>query len=286
VTPALAALLSLAALGADLPAPATPADLAGARSLAIGATLAMPGGNDGMFVNAAALAARRRYAVETQFVQERVGSTRAWQAAQVSVVDSETAAFTGGLAYTRVSQGTYTGNLFHLAAAGALGGGVLAGVTAKYLDLSSGTGTGSGIGVTTVDLSLYYQPVPLVAVGVAGYNLIPVGHVGQVPRAFGMGFAVGDDQRVRLAADWRRDLQRAGKPTDLWAFGAEALVLEMFPVRAGYVRDGTRGGTSWSVGSGLVSSQGLALDLSYRQSITAPDDRTFAAALKIFIPAH
>jgi hypothetical protein len=281
--PTLVLLGAALATRADPPAPATSADLDGARALALGASRATPGGNEGIFLNAATLAARRRYELDTQFLQERLGSTRIRQWGQISVVDSETSAVTGGVAYTRMSLGTATGNLIHVAMAGPLGGGLYAGTTVKYLDLRSASGS---VSAATADAGLYYQPTSLIGIGVAGYNLVPVGHVAEVPRAVGSGIAVGDDQRVRLSADWRRDLQRTGKASDLWAFGAEALLLDMFPARAGYVRDGTRGDTSWSVGTGVVSAQGLALDLAYRQSVTDPQDRTFAVALKIFVPLH
>jgi hypothetical protein len=65
--------------------------------------------------------------------------------------------------------------------------------------------------------------------------------------------------------------------------GAEALLGELVPVRAGWMKDETLGGSWWSVGAGLVTRSGVALDIAYRQSIDDPSARTIAAALKLFL---
>jgi hypothetical protein len=120
---------------------------------------------------------------------------------------------------------------------------------------------------------------------VAGYNLVPIGDEVQAPRGMGAGLSVGDDRRFHLAGDWRRDFERTGKGTDSWMAGAEILLGDTAPVRGGFLKDGTRGARFWSAGVGLVSSSGVALDVSYRQSVEAPFDRTVALAIKIFVHA-
>ena len=274
----LAAAAGVAA-AADPPLPPSAADLTGARALALAAYRGLAGGNEGILLNPAALAARRRYTVEFQYLQERLGGAREAQALQGSVVDSETMGATGGLAYTRLLEGPTTGNLYHLALAAPVGGGLYAGVTGKFLDLTGAGGEREG--AATVDAGLLWQASQLVAVGVAGYNLVPVNHPADAPRGAGAGISVGDEQRFHVAADWRTDWDRVGHRTDSWAVGAELLLGDLVPVRAGFLKDGTRGARFWSGGLGLVTTGGLAVDLSYRQSLTDPLDRTFGAALKL-----
>lgn len=279
---ALALLAPTGAGAATPPADPSLADIEGARALALAAYRGVPGGNDGMFANAAALAARRRYSIEGQFFQEDLADGGRWQWFQVSVVDSQTSAATGGLAYTRVLSGPAIGNLYHLALAGPVGGGLYLGATGKYLDVH--TGSGRTLAAPTADVGLYWQVSQLVGLGVAGYNLFTTGSEIQAPRAMGAGISVGDERRFHLLADWRRDFERTGKGTDAWMAGAEVLLADMVPVRAGFLRDGTRGGSFWSAGAGIVSSGGVALDAAWRQSVQAPRDRSLGVALKIFIP--
>lgn len=279
----LAAAAALQARAGDPATPPTSADLEGARSLAVAASRGLPGGNDGLFTNAAALAARRRYAVELQYLENRLDGARSWQWFQASVVDSETSAFTGGFAYTRLLAGSATGNLYHLAAAAPVGAGLFAGLTGKYLGLTSADGHRTG--AATVDAGLYWQASQMVGFGVAGYNLVPIGNRLEASPAVGAGMSVGDGRRFQLAADWRRDFERKGKAADAWSAGAELLLADALPVRAGWLRDDVRGGSFWSAGLGYVAAgAGLGVDLAYRQGIEAPKDRTFVAALKITIP--
>ncbi|MBI5067890.1 MAG: hypothetical protein HZB56_06595 [Deltaproteobacteria bacterium] len=278
----LAALVSSTALAGEPAAPPSAADLTGARSLSLGAGIGITGGNEGMFTNPGTLAARRRYAMEAQYLDDRLDGARRWQWAQGSVVDSETSPVTGGFAYARIFAGEATGSLYHLAMASPVSGGLYAGVTGKYLSIDSATGRKTR--AVTVDAGLYWQASQLVGLGVAGYNLVPIGNRQDAAPGMGAGFSVGDGRRFLLAGDWRRDFERAGKSADAWAAGAEVMLLDALPLRAGWQRDEIRRGSFWSAGLGFVAAgAGVAVDLAYRQGIEAPRDRTAMAALKIFI---
>lgn len=278
----LAAVVTVPALAGEPAAPPTTADLTGARSLALGAGIGITGGNEGMFTNPGALAARRRYAIEAQYLDGRLDGARRWQWAQGSVVDSETSAVTGGFAYSRMFAGEATGSLYHLALAAPLGGGLHAGATGKYLSLTSAAGQKTR--AATVDAGIYWQASQLVGFGVAGYNLVPIGNRQDASPGLGVGFSVGDGRRFLLAGDWRRDFERAGKAADAWAAGAEVMLLDALPLRAGWQKDDIRRGSFWSAGLGYVAAGvGVAVDLAYRQGIEAPRDRTAMAAVKMFI---
>jgi F0F1-type ATP synthase assembly protein I len=264
---------------AEPPLPPTPADLVGARGLALAAYRGLATGNDGMFTNAATLAVRRRYSVELQYLLDRQGPVTAWQWFQASVVDSETTAVTGGFAYTRVVDGASSGNLYHVPLAGNVAGGLYAGLTGKYLDLRGPV----RIQAATLDLGLYWQASSLVGFGAAAYNVIPIGKDADAPLGWGAGLHVGDDRRFNVAVDWRADEERRGQVTHSFAAGAELLVAELVPLRAGWLRDETRGASWWAAGVGVLVGTVAAIDLSYRQGIERPDDRGAAAAVKLFI---
>jgi hypothetical protein len=260
--------------------PPTSADLVGARGLALGGYRGLPTGNDGMFTNAASLAARKRFAFELQYLLDRQGDTRAWQWFQGSVVDSETSVVTGGFAYTRVVDGLSSGSLYHLPVALPVGGGLYAGATGKLLDLHN---TAGKTRIGNVDASLYWQAANSVGMGLAAYNLVPTGKKQEAPLAYGAGLHVGDGRRYNVVFDWRGDQERRGKLTNAFAAGGELLVSDMVPVRAGWLKDDTRGASWWSAGLGLVSATGVAIDLTYRQGIDHRDDRTLAVGLKLFL---
>jgi hypothetical protein len=279
---AAAALVEAPAARAQaVPVPAGIPDLIGARGLSLGAYRGLAAGNDGIFTNVASLAARRRYSIETQWLLDRDGADNALQAYTVSAVDSETGAATGGFAYTRVLSGPWVGSLFHVPIAFPVSDGLFLGVTPKYQSLDGPFA--DRMRAANVDAAAFWQATSLIALGFSGYNLLDSGHRQIQPRAVGAGVSIGDERRFHVAADWRGDLQRKGKLSNLFAVGGEVLVGDYVPLRASYVRDETRNANFWSTGLGIVTAQGFAIDLGYRQGIDDPHDRTFAAALKLFL---
>jgi hypothetical protein len=280
---AAAAAALAAAAGAraaeDPVLPPTVANLTGPRSASLGASLGLAGGNEGIFLNAASLAARPRYSIETHYLVERAGSRNAAQYLSGSVVDSQMGAWTAGFAYTRVAGGPSIGNAMHVALATRLSSAVLAGVTGKYLRLDGA----EDVNAATVDASLFVGLGQRVSVGVTGFNLVDVNHPQQAPLGLGAGVAIGDDRSFHLTGDWRGDWDRRDELTHSWGAGLEYLAGTYFPLRGGYVRDGTREVDWWTAGVGLVSTSGLALDVAYRQSLDDPSDRLIGVAVKLFL---
>jgi hypothetical protein len=130
-------------------------------------------------------------------------------------------------------------------------------------------------------------------VGVTGYNLVPVSNVLAAPLGMGAGLAVGSDRSFQVTGDWRTEFDDRGEAagqarrrgSNRWAVGAEALVLNLIPLRAGWMKDEILDTSWWSAGVGLVSGNGVALDVGYRQSIEDPKARIVAATLKLFVNA-
>jgi opacity protein-like surface antigen len=298
--PAIVLLAALVAAGLPAAAaadhnpllPPTAADLGGSRSVALGAALGLAGGNEGIFLNAASLAARRRYTIESFWLLERWDGHDAGQFLSLTTVDSQLSSVAGGVSYTRVASGPAIGNVFHVALATRVAGSLFAGVTGKYLALSgselrpeTGQRLPAEIRAGTADASLFLRLGRLLSIGVAGYNLVDVNHPEQAPRGAGAGVGIGDDRRFHLTADWRADFERRVERTDAYAFGGEWLFAGNFPLRAGFLNDDTRDARWWSAGIGYVSTGGFALDLSYRQSTRDASDRLFGVGLKFFLVA-
>jgi hypothetical protein len=278
----LSLALCTAARAADpIPAGGIP-DIVGPRSLGLAASIGAASGNDGLYVNPGAIAARRRYAIEGGAFFDRRGAETVDRFLGGSIVDSESSPVTAGVSYLRAQKGLYTGNLVHFALAGPLTEGFFLGVGGKYLSLEGPRKTTA----VTADAGVLWQVVELLSVGVSGYNLVPVGNKLAAPMGMGAGLAVGSDRSFQVTGDWRSDFDRLGNKTaNRWAAGAEALLLDLIPVRAGWMKDEVLDTSWWSAGVGIVTPTGVALDVGYRQSIEDPKARTIAATLKFFVNA-
>ncbi|HVI93617.1 MAG TPA: hypothetical protein VM753_06410 [Anaeromyxobacter sp.] len=278
----VAAVLSSAASwaeAADLPAPGGVPDVVGPRALALSAGIGLASGNDGLFLNPAALAARKRYSVETDAIFDRRGATTVAELFGGSVVDSLTGPVTAGMSYLRAFGGNYEGNLIHLSLAGPILEGLYLGATGKWYSLHGAQAASAA----TIDAGLFWQVAEYVSVGAAGYNLVPVSNPLIAPRGYGAGLTIGSDRVAQVTADWRADLDRGDKTTNRYGVGGEVLLGGLVPLRGGFARDETIGATWWSVGAGFITRGGVGIDVGYRQDVNAPSARTIAAALKLFL---
>jgi hypothetical protein len=295
-TPALLAslLLAGAARAADpVPVGGIP-DLVGPRGLALGASVGAASSNEGLYVNPGAVAARKRYSIEGGALFDRRGADTVGRFFGGSIVDSESSPVTAGVSYLRAQKGPYEGSLVHFALAGPLAEGFYLGVSGKYLSLSgqdlatAGSGLPAGtlpkVSAVTADAGVLWQVSRLVSLGVAGYNLVPVSNKVAAPLGMAAGVAVGSDTSFQVTGDWRTDFDApSGKNATRWAAGAEALLFDMIPVRAGFMKDGFLDTKWWSAGVGVVTPTGVALDFGYRQSLDDPSARMIGATLKLFV---
>jgi hypothetical protein len=275
---AAALLLAGTALADELPPPGGIPDIVGPRTLGLSAAIGAAAGNDGMYVNPGAIAARKRYSVEAGLLVDRRGSVTADRFIGGSAVDSMSSPVTAGFSYLRAQEGLFTGNLFHLALAGPVASGFFLGVSGKWLSVEGPRSTSAA----TADAGVLWQVADLVSVGGAGYNLVPIGNEAVAPMGAGAGVAVGSDRSFQVTGDWRTDFDRGEKTTNRYAVGAEVLLGGLVPLRAGWMKDETLDTSWWSLGAGLVT-RGVALDVGYRQSLDAPTARTIAATLKLFL---
>lgn len=275
----VASFVAAQAAAAEPPPAGGLPDLTGPRALSLSAGIGLAAGNDGLFVNPASLAARRRYSVETGVFVDRRGAENVAQLYGGSVVDSLSSPVTAGVSYLRARDGLYTGNVVHGALAGPIARNLYVGATLKWLSLRAT----ERVSAASADAGLFWQVGDWVSVGAAGYNLVPIANEEVAPMGFGAGLTLGNDRVFQVTADWRADLERRERTTNRYAVGAELLLGRLVPLRAGFVRDETVGTDWWSVGAGLVTGSGVALDVGYRQAVGAPNARTIAASIKLFL---
>jgi len=278
---ALAIVLAPGAARAEPPGPPTLTDVVYARSLALSAFRAVVPGNDAIYFNPGGIAARHRFAAEIQGSLDRAEDVVDGQFLGVSVSDSASGPLAGVLAYERVSHFSYNGGLASLALGGTASKGLHVGLTVHYLKLTGPSA--KQVQAATVSAGIFYEVNDIVNLGIAGYNLVPTNHDDLVPRGMAAGLSIGSDRKFLVASDWRAQWDAQGKVRNTYAAGAEALLGDLFPVRAGLLRDEWRKGQWWSAGVGLVTSTGVALDLSYQQAFGFPGYRMLAAGLKVFI---
>jgi hypothetical protein len=267
------------ALAADPPPPGGIPDLVGPRTLGLSAAIGTAAGNDGIYVNPGAIAARRRYSVEAGVLVDRRGSRTMDRFLGGSVVDSMSAPVTAGVSFLRAQEGLYTGNIIHGVLAGPVREKFFLGVAGKWLSVDGPRSSSAA----TADAGILWQVSDLLSVGAAGYNLVPIANDVIAPMGAGAGLALGNDRSLQVTGDWRADFDRAGKTTNRYSAGAEVLLGRLVPIRAGWTQDETLD-TQWvSFGAGLVTQGGVALDVGYRQSIDDSSARTIAASLKLFL---
>ncbi len=272
------ALLAGAAAAAE-PPPAGIPDLVGPRSLVLEGGVGIAQSNEGLFVNPAAAGARKRYSVEALLLTDRRGADTDAQFFGASVVDSLSSPVAGGVSYVRAQRGAYTGSLWSLSLGGPIAQDFHVAVAGKYLSLSGPR----GVDAVTADAGVFWQVADLFSIGAAGYNLVSIANTDAAPMGAGAGIGIGNDRSFQVTADWRADFERTGKTTNRYGVGAELLLVNLVPIRAGFSKDETLDTRWWSVGAGLVTQGGVALDVGYRQSLDARTARTIGATLKVFL---
>lgn len=275
----MACALAAGQARADPPGPPAATDAVSARTLAMAAMVGLASGTDAIWRNPGAIAARRRYAAEIQYLSDRNSAAGNGAFYGASVVDSETGNLAGGFAWTRVDVPGSVGNRWNLALGAPLGQGLTVGVTGEYLTVDGAERARAG----NLHAGVLWQVNDLLSLGLAGTNLIPTGHDQIAPTGVAAGLSVGTDRLFHVAADWRGQWDRAGTMRNTWAAGAEVLLFDLVPLRAGWTRDEWRDGQWWSAGAGLVTSSGVALDLAYRQAIGGGSNRVLAAGIKLFL---
>lgn len=251
-------------------------DLMQARNYAMGGAYRALGlGTEAIGGNPAALSVFNAYRVET---------TGAWDTtskdafASLSVMDSSTSALALGYSYQLVKLGRgeerNTAHLNTLALSYALSPSLLLGGSVRYL-IQSGA---SEANAASPDLGLLLRLGPSLVMGASAHNLINTYHP-ELSRYYSahVGFLTGS---LNLAGDVRADFPKGEARHLIYGVGAEYLVADSLPLRAGYTYDALTKQDQVGVGLGIVS-EGSGLDLAYRQDLGDSKGRLLALTIRI-----
>jgi hypothetical protein len=276
----LALLAAAAPAAADLPPPGGLFDLVGPRTLGVSAGTAGTTGSEAIFVNPAAIGIRTGFVAEAMGVQERRGADTLSRYLGGVVIDGVSSPVAAGFGYFRSMEGPQTGNINYLTLAGPLAERLHVGLQGRYMKL----GGVEPINAITLDAGINFEATSLVTLGVAGFNLVPTAHPALLPQAMGAGLAIGSDTSFRVLADWKGTWLPHGQLANRYAAGADALLGGMVVVRAGWKRDELLATSWWSAGLGLVTGDGFAIDVGYKQSFEASSAREMGLSLRYYPP--
>lgn len=196
----------------------------------------------------------------------------------LALVDNTTGGLAGGYTYSLIRVGPdedrRTAHQNTLALAGQLSDNLYLGVSGRHI-LERGSRRANAI---TMDTGLFALLGP-VRLGVSGHNLINI-HNPDLERYYAVGAALtasiltvsGD-----LRGDWERDID--GKLALAYSVGAEVMLIDMLPLRAGFSHDLLTGVKYWGGGLGLYGD-GSGVDFGYRHEIGGLGGRTLALTLR------
>jgi len=289
VAVALATLVPCGVLAAN--SPLLIDELAGARSLAMGGAHRGVGtSNDTLYLNPAGMAITKRYAIEMQY------GYSPWDKSShlnFSALDSKSGPVAAAAGYSYDRDDRIAGNAgmsrLYLGGAYAISDGLAFGLTNRYLRGSfiGRDGAAHKVNAYAGDIGLLAS-VAGAMVGVTYNNVIGSDFDELTPPTVGLGVGLGNGM-LTLAGDVEILLREPHARKFVYRGGAEYVVGEGYPLRAGYTRetvihdDGTYGPQDFvSLGAGWVSRSG-GLDLAYRQALRDRHEWRFVLGLKFFI---
>ncbi|MBF5043692.1 hypothetical protein FGE12_14945 [Aggregicoccus sp. 17bor-14] len=239
-----------------------------------GAYRALGLGTEAVLGNPAALALWRTYRIEgtgayDTHTKDGVGS--------VGVTDAASGPLAAGFDYhylsLRPETGRATGHFTALGLALPLSENFFIGASGRYVTL----GGIDGFNAVSVDTGLLVRLAGSVLAGVSAHNLVGsnTNLLGRYYSAH-VGYAAGV---FTLATDARADF--TGDRTRYnWGAGAEYIVAQAIPLRAGYSLDTATRDSQVSVGAGFLT-EGGGIDLAYRHDFSDRASRLLALTFKI-----
>jgi hypothetical protein len=274
------------ALWQGKPAWADGTSMPGTRPLGTGGALrGSATGDAGPMLNPSGISLMRAYVVEGAY---QYSGRDSGNGAHVSVVDSTSSFNLGGaLSYTFFSAKPQGSNqTVHLGGASLsfpFSDLIFVGASAKYLYWSSTQtdGTRSTTRGFILDAGLTIRPIPIVSLGVTGYNLTNRDNP-FAPQAVGGGLSVTVFPGLSLLFD--SVLERAsGRSNPYYIMGGAEYLTRTFAVRLGGGRDGLYRASYVSGGVSAVSTVGT-LEFALRQDISGDHKATFVGvSARLFV---
>jgi len=300
-------------------------DFVGARALGLAESYrATATGNDGLYFNPAGLPMLKRYSIEGQYLMslrdERyvgditlvdsktnplaVGLAYTFLGSELTKRQTIGHTATLGAAYPVLDELLSVGAGFkYKSVTDAIAGNYLNALTADVGVLSRVRAVGlsfAGVGYNLVPIRTAqssHVPVsaalavaldlgPLSALIFGGSpSLGPVQTAAGLPSSGGFGSLRGPLDGLTLSVDYLVNFETIGGQRSRISTGVEWLLLDIVPLRGGYLFDEASGDHKVSVGAGVILPY-FGLDIAYQQGLVPErlDERLLAIALKGFLP--
>lgn len=281
---ALAAVALLVALPRAAVAESLPTwrDITSVRAMGkAGASIGYGGDTDAIHANPAAVAAQPTFNLLLGGI---VGIPQSHYVLTVEAVDSkineeDVIPVSGGLSYQYYLSGEgfeeRKGHVVSLSiAVPAYTKYAYVGVTTRYLHFAGNVVSNS----VTMDAGLMIKPIPLMGIGLAGYNLIDV-RSAEAKRAWGFGLSVGKENWFHVDLDARLDPDATDTLQPTFTIGGEYLIADLVAPRLGYSEDLYRGAHLICAGVSIIY-QGWAIEVAYKHAVLG-DEKTFALGLRL-----
>ncbi len=272
----LLALTASAAYAAD-PQPVAPSlnQPLHARAIAMGGAYESMGfGADAVIGNPAAMTLYRRYVIE---VSGNWDIPLGYGTATFRLADS-TSALAAGVAYDFVAYGGLLNRRWGHLVTGALAFGVTEwlhiGIAVRNFNLIGATATNA----VTINGGIVFRPGEWLQIGFSGHNLLPSYNV-DVTRYLVASASSTLAKQLTLAFDANFDFNASNLRMSFHG-GAEWLIAETVPLRAGYEWDGILGHQYFAVGTGYFN-KGSGIDIAYRNEIGGSKGRLISLTLKL-----
>jgi|GEM_PF-874239 len=290
------------------------------RSLG-GAYRAVATGSDAIYMNPGGLTQIPRYATELHYHFDLYDDLHE---GNVTIVDSKTSVVAIGLGYdVKLSDLQLERFTLKNQATGAVGYTIIpkifsVGAGFKYVNLTDAI-AGNYLNAISADIGTLATLPGGVNLAAVGYNLVPI-QSDEVPisagfaaswnlgpisalifgESFGWGPTVdasgaimpanpmnprGPLDGLVLSADYFVEFFTLYGPRNEVALGAEYLILQMVPVRAGYNWNQFGNNHTLSVGAGFIIPS-FGLDVSFEQSVTHLEQRSLSVSIKFFLDSY
>jgi hypothetical protein len=240
-----------------------------------GAFLALGDGTESIDGNPAALSLQKQYLIEL---------TGAWDVhtkyafVSPSILDSTSGPIAAGLSYHLVTTGRgatqTTGNLTTLALAYPLSDNFHIGASVHHV-LTTGAISGDGV---TGDAGLAVRLFTGFVVAASAHNIIDI-YNPLAPRYYALGLGY-NSAPLMVAADFRTDWGDSSVTHYTYNAGAEYVLGDSFPLRAGYSFETTTHTNFLSAGLGFKLSGG-GVDVAYRHELGGNQGRLHALSLRL-----
>jgi hypothetical protein len=246
-----------------------------------GASIGYASDTDAMHVNPAGIAATPHFDLE---IAGFFGVPSRYYMLSAGAVDSklnsdDTVPISGGVSYQYYQSGkgfeARKGHIVSVAVAAPIYPEyAFIGLTTRYFKFAGQVVSNAA----TIDLGVMIKPIPLIGIGIAGYNLIDTNSA-EARRGWGFGLAVGKETSFHVDIDARLDPDATGTLKPAFAVGGEYLFINLIAPRLGYSEDRLRGAHLLTAGLSVIY-QGFAIEVFYRHAILG-DEKTFGLAVRM-----